>query len=442
MVLVTADSVSMSAPRLPVIRADVIVCAALAVATAVYVVVLQQMLAYTNFYLDIWFDSDSLFIVGQETDRWSRDNNTNSRHPIFSLVTFPIGYAFTLLGLSPDMAVLPILVLYSTLFVVTAYVILRLMDRPIGVALVFTGILAVSTPGMFFLGLHERLIPAGLSILLLIAAVLAYQRKLVSPVWLTVAAALTLGITITNFAYAIVALPLLLGLRKGLQGLVNAFAAIAVISIFVPLLFPMSSLFLDVKTYPYETTSFSGDAPRLEKAGSPADRASAILLHSIAMPTPEIERKPYNREVQYLSVQKVGVSGHQPAWYIAIALWFALLGAGLYAAILRMRNSKLLSPAGISRALREGAEDPLPWMLAISALGQIMLFMLYGAEAILFSAYFVPTLIFIAAMAWKPGRTGQIIMGLGVLLLLVLAWNNGSVFMDSAAVGETLIPPQ
>lgn len=442
MAIVTAEASALRSAHLPMVRADAIVCAALAVVTAVYVVLLQQMLAYTNFYLDIWFDSDSLFIVGQETDRWSKDNNTNSRHPIFSLVTFPIGYALTLLGLSPDMAVLPILVLYSTLFVVTAYVILRLMDRPVGVALVFTGILAVSTPGMFFLGLHERLIPAGFSILLLIAAFLAYQRKLASPVWLTVAAALTLGITVTNFAYALVALPLLLGLKKGVQGLANAFAAIAFISIFVPVLFPLSSFFLDVKSYPYETTSFSGDAPRLERAGSPTDRASAILLHSIAMPTPEIEQKPYHEEVHYLSVQKVGVAGQQPIWYVALALWFALLGGGLYAAFLRMWNSRLLSPAGLGRAIREGAEDPLPWMLVISVLGQMALFMLYGAEAILFSSYFVPALIFIAAMAWKPGRPGRVILGLAILLLVVLAWNNGAVFLDAAAVGETLIPVQ
>jgi hypothetical protein len=204
----------------------------------------------------------------------------------------------------------------------------------------------------------------------------------------------------------------------------------------------MSSLFLDVKTYPYEATSFSGDQPRLERAGSPADRASAILLHSVAMPTPEVEQKPHGQNARYFSVQKVGVAGHQLTWYAALALWFALLGAGLYAAVLRMRNSNLLSPAGLSRAIREGAEDPYPWMLVIGALGQMVLFMLYGAEAILFSAYFVPALIFIAAMAWKPGRRGRIVMGLAILLLIVLTWNNGSVFLEAAAMGETLIPAQ
>lgn len=81
-------------------------------------------------------------------------------------------------------------------------------------------------------------------------------------------------------------------------------------------------------------------------------------------------------------------------------------------------------------------------MLVISGLGQMALFMLYGAEAILFSSYFVPTLIFIAAMAWKPGRPGRVILGLAILLLVVLAWNNGAVFLDAAAVGETLIPVQ
>jgi hypothetical protein len=212
-------------------KLDIMVCALLAVASAIYVVLLQQMLAYTNFNLDIWFDSDSIFIINQETDRFSDHNNTNSRHPIFPLLTFPVGFVLHKLGLSPEMAALPILVFYSVLFVVTSYVILRLMDKPVGVALTFTGIFAVSTPGMFFLGLHERLVPAGLSILLLIAGVLAYQRRMISIGWVVAAAALTLGVTITNFAYAMVFLPLLLGFWRGLQGLTYAFASIAFLAL-------------------------------------------------------------------------------------------------------------------------------------------------------------------------------------------------------------------
>lgn len=422
-------------------KLDVIVCAALAVASAVYVVLLQQMLAYTNFNLDIWFDSDSIFIVNQETDRFSDHNNTNSRHPIFPLLTFPVGFVLHKLGLSPDMAVLPILVFYSVLFVVVSYVILRLMDKPVGVALTFTGILAVSTPGMFFLGLHERLVPAGLSVLLLIAGVLAYQRRMISIGWVVAAAALTLGVTITNFAYAMVFLPLLLGFWRGLQGLTYAFASIAFLSIFVPILFPASSPFLDVRTYPYETTSFSGDVGRLQKAGSIGDKVSTLMLHSVAMPTPTIEQKPINKEIHYLSVQKVGVTGHQPTWYVSIVLWLGLLGAGLYAAFLRMKDSNLLSPSGIADAFRDGARDLLPWGLVISALGQMALFLMYGAEIILFSLYFVPVLVFIAAMAWKPGLYGRIILGTALLLLLVLGWNNGSVFLEATEVGQTLIVP-
>ena len=190
------SSPSLAAPLYPLIRRDIIICTVLAIASAIYAVVLQQMIAYTNTNLDIWFDSDSLFIVGQETDRFSRHNDTNSRHPIFALLTFPVGFTLNKLGLSPEMAVLPILVVTSTLFVVTSYLILRLMDKPVAVALVFTGILAVSTPGMFFLGLHERLVPAGLSVLLLIATFLAYQRRLLPVGWLFAAAALTLGVTI------------------------------------------------------------------------------------------------------------------------------------------------------------------------------------------------------------------------------------------------------
>lgn len=434
------SSPSLAAPLYPLIRRDIIICTVLAIASAIYAVVLQQMIAYTNTNLDIWFDSDSLFIVGQETDRFSRHNDTNSRHPIFALLTFPVGFTLNKLGLSPEMAVLPILVVTSTLFVVTSYLILRLMDKPVAVALVFTGILAVSTPGMFFLGLHERLVPAGLSVLLLIATFLAYQRRLLPVGWMFAAAALTLGMTITNFAYALVALPLLLGFWRGLQGLTYAFASIAFLSIFVPVLFPGSTAFLDVRTFPYETTSFSGDERRLAKAGSTTDKLSTIFLHSVAMPEPDIEQKPTSA-IRYLTVQKVGVSSNQFTWYVCSALWLGLLGAGFYAAFVRMKTSRLLTPTGISQAWRTGAEDPFPWMIVITALGQIALFMLFGAEIILFSLYFVPALIFISAMAWKPGRYGAIVLGVAVALLVVLAWNNGSVFIGAAETGRTLILP-
>ena len=402
-------------------RLDVSICALVAMASALLVCFLQSRLAFTNTHLDIWFDSDSVFIVDQMTDRFSPHNDTNSRHPIYVLLTYPIvNFQTRILRVDPDTAKLVALVIYSTLCVVAMYVALRLMDKPIGMSLVYTGIFAASTCGLL-LGLHERLILGGLTIIAFSVAFLLYERCTIGIGWLTLAASATLGLTITNFMVGGLGLLLARGWRNGIQACVNAVFIVMLLNAIVMVGFPKSTSLLDIRSWPFLTSAFSGHAERLEKAGTLPQKAATFLLHSIAIPEPEIERKPEGSTVRYLSMQKVGILGHRLTWYFAAVLWLVLLGWGV-------------------RNLIQGEGDrDLSLLLGLVGIGQFCLFMLYGSEIILFSPYFVPILLMIAAMSWRSGRSNLGAGTVAVLLFVVLLWHNSQAFMHTVEAAKSLI---
>ena len=74
----------------------------------------------------------------------------------------------------------------------------------------------------------------------------------------------------------------------------------------------------------------------------------------------------------------------------------------------------------------------------MSALGQLCLFMVFGAEIVLFSPYYTPTMILIAAMAWQEKCGGWRIGALASLLLCLLAFNNWRVFGHALALAHSL----
>jgi hypothetical protein len=417
---------------------DLIISAGLALTTAALAWYLQQHLLFTNASLDTWFDSDSNYVIDQMTNRFSPQNNTASRHPLMAFLIFPLSWVLHQFGMEPAQAAMPTTAIISALFVVTMYWLLRLMGRPFGVALAFAGILAASAPGIILLGIHERIIVSAVTVIVFLIALKLHERAMIGAGWLTAAAALTLAATVTNFFVAIIALPLVLGWKRGLQGLVNAFAAVTVLALVGQAVFPHSTPFPATSEMrdPLNHTTLSGD-PRMEMGGSITDRITVIALHSAAVPTPAVVQKPEGYHI--LSVQRVGMLGQQPIWYLAVAAWLGLLAAGSFVAFKEMRASALLTQQGLTAATRGDFHGAFPWVVVLALGAQIGLFMTYGQEVILFSAYYVPFMVVIAAMAWRPGPAGRIVFGAAMLLLGLLALNNGLMFANALEPAKALV---
>jgi hypothetical protein len=404
---------------------DVVAFTLLVVGAALFAAVLQFQLAFTNTHLDVWFDSDSLFIVDQLTDRWSKHNGTNSRHPIYVLLTYPLVFVqVRLLGIDAAHAMLAVLILYSSLYVAMMYAVLRLMDLSIVPSLLFTGIFVVSTPGILFLGIHERLILGGLTILVMVAVFLLHQRRLVPASILMLAAALTLGVTVTNFMIGVLGLLLVLGIRRGIQASANALVVVMFLNVLVVVAFPTSSTLLDVRSWPFLTTVFSGHAERLEKGGNFWDKVKAFSFYSVILPEPQIQTKPEGSDIQYLSVQKVGIEEDDEIWYLAAALWVVLLAMGARNLMVSRRWNTLAK------------------LLGLGVLGQFCLFMLYGAETVLFSPYYVPLMVLVAAMSWRACATRRAAFIFALMFLVVLVFNNGEEFIEALHKAKEVISTQ
>ena len=186
--------------------------AGFALLAALLTAVLHSKLTFTNTYIDVWFDSDSAFVLDVMTNRWSLHNTAH--HPLFALLTFPAVFMLRLVGLTDTAAAFVVLLVVSTSVVVSMFVALRVLGRPRTVSTLFTGILLASTPSVLYLGVHERLMLGGLSILLCLIGLKLVERNRVPGGALVAAAAGTLGITVTNFVVGIASLWAAFGWRR------------------------------------------------------------------------------------------------------------------------------------------------------------------------------------------------------------------------------------
>jgi hypothetical protein len=298
---------------------------------------------------------------------------------------------------------------------------LRLAGRPVSVAVIFTAIFIASTTGLLFLGIHERLIPGCISILFCLIAFQLHERRLL-PGWvLVVAAAGTLGITVTNFLIGVSALLVGFGIKRGLQGSINAFCLIALLGVGNNLVFGGPGI-TDVRTWPMESSIFTGSAERRETHGNVVHKAANFGLHSVVMPLPKIEQKPPpGSDTRYLSLQRVGLGPYGAGGYIALSLWLVLICAGLF------------------QMARRKARDKLDAVLALSLAGQFLLFMVFGSETILYAPYYAPLLMLIASKPWKISGMHIVSPVVAAVFLAFLIWNNTQVFSLSTEMARGLI---
>jgi hypothetical protein len=396
-------------------RRDVAICLAIAIIAGTVAWGLAWRLAFTIQNIDVWFDTDSLFIFEVMTDRWSPHHDRNNLHPIFPLVTYPMTFASTRwLGLDRQQAALAVVAVTAALWTGLMYATLRLMRRPIGVSVLFTAIGVMSTGGVLFLGLIERHVAGSVTILACVAAFVAYERRLISATWLVLAAAATLGVTITNFLVGAVALLLALGLKKGTQACVNAVFIVIALSTITPLVFPRSTPLLDLRWLPYGSTFMS-------LAGTLHQRNSAFWFHSMVVPEPRVETKPAPYEhVRYLSVQRVGPTHHWPVGLAALSLWGILLALGAW------------------KTYRRFPVEKIDVLLAIGVVGHYVLFLFFGSETILYAPTYVPLmLLMVSAVLRPPG--GRWMYVLTLVFLGLLAWNNIVRLQSSLALARSLL---
>jgi hypothetical protein len=385
------------------------------IATIAFAVVwpLSTQLRFTLVHLDTWFDTDSRHVIDAVTNRLSIYHGRNNLHPLFGLITYPPGYALRrYLHVGGEQLAVIMVSAMAALWSSTMYFLYRLALVRRSAAIVAVVMTCISTAGMFFVPILERYVLGSISIMVCLAVFIAYRNWRISSGWLTLAAAATLGFTITNFMVGVVTLVVALGPRKGLQSAINAFVVILSLSLVQARLFPSSPPFL--------TWDNAEKSVGMSQAGSITDRSSAFWFYSVVMPNPVVETKPPPSLDRYLSVERVGSNASGLSSDVASWLWILLLALGC-----------------LVLATDANARD-LGFVLGVSIIGQFALCMEFGTEVILYSLHFVPMLMLVAGHGLL-GRAAKVAWPAAIVLLFILFWHNWQVFNSSRSAAISII---
>jgi hypothetical protein len=391
----------------PLTRVDIRLAVLVGASGALLAWAFSLLLVFTESHLDVWFESDSVYILSQLSDRMSEANQSNGHHPLYPLIGFPIGARVLLLTA-------------AALFTSAMFTALRLLGRPRPLALLLTALLVATSPGLLFLGVHERHVLGGATALLSVVAVLAWRRAMV-PGWVvTAAAVLSLGITITNFMTTCLLLVAVMGFRKGARVAAIAFAIVLALSLITVATFPRSTVFPYPGTWPWFSSFWTDLDDVRNRAGSLAQKSTAFWLHSMVMPEPRVETKLVAEPVmRYVSFQQVAPARHSPIGFAALAAWLTCLASGLLLA-LRQR-------------------DPIDLALAAALAVQWLLFLVFGEETVLYSPYYVPIAVLLASKA-IAGRWNDWGIRLAfVVMIVLLTWNNIQSFVEARDTALTLL---
>jgi hypothetical protein len=406
MLLLTGGAGSSRVSFVASVRAvDIVLCLMAGVAAGALAWGLFPSLSFTIDNIDVWFDSDSHHIAEAMMSRWSDYHHGNNLHPLFGLISYSLAFISTrLLDFSLFQVMHALTTAAAAAWASMMYVTLRAMKRPPAASVLFTGIGIASTSGLFFLPIAERFVLGSVSMLACLAAFMAHERRHVSGKWLTVAAAGTMGVTITNFMLGAMALVLAFGVRRGLQAAFGAACAIALVGTLQGALFPQSAAMYSLRNGTRYTWADNG--------GTVLEKTTAFWLHSVVAPEPRNEARKIRLR---LSVQRVGIGMHGLIGRLALSLWVVLLAAGAWMAWQRRPAEKV------------------DILLGLVILGQFSLHLVFGKEAILYSPHFTPLIILVASAVVRqtgdpaPGRRAAF-YGLSVLLFGFLLWNNWQVF--------------
>ena len=352
---------------------------------------------------DYWFESDAPAISRQLSDRSALENERTNRHPLFTLVMYPIPYALRHLA---HLELVPALgLMFAGLAAVWAALFFLLLRR-VGLRRVeagtFTALALAAASAVFWLPVPETFAPAALTLLVALAA-LAWHETTGRLSWsaCVLVSAVTLSITVTNAVAGFLLCLVVLGWKRGLTAIGASLALVAAGQGVARLAFPHTAYFflrggeIDASAYVFNPL-----------AGSLGDRLAGFFLHSLIIPPLQ------QGYAGYLSVQRADFSS--VPLLLGWGLWVLLLAAGI---------------AGLKRSGRPKLAAVLIGVL----LSQLALVLVFGQETFVYALQSGPLLVALAAFGClTPFR--RWVLGGAAMLVLLAAVENGRRFREAAGL--------
>ena len=155
-----------------------------------------------NTSFDVWFQADTPRVIANLIDA-SSNHYRVSVHPIASILLTPITLGLTAIGINSGVAVHGLMGLMASLSIGLLYIFFRLLGLPRVAATTFASMAISSAAFLHWSPVIELSVPSMLTIVLALIA-LAYGRRRNMFWWILMNCA-TLGITITNWSFGIIA---------------------------------------------------------------------------------------------------------------------------------------------------------------------------------------------------------------------------------------------
>lgn len=365
--------------------------------------------------LNTWFQADIPRVFDNLTARGSKQNRTNV-HPLFILTAFPAVYVLrTALLLEPITAIRIVVAAVAFLWLSALFILLRLIGCRRFDATLFSVLAATSAAAMFWFVVPDTYPLGSLSLLLPLCLVAIGQHRKLSPLWYGLVSALTLSITVTNWMAGILATIVNHPWKRSLQITVSAFCLVVLLRGVQNVIFPNAKFFIGVREEKQFILS--------PESGGLLQVVKSFVSHTMVMPTIKVISNSEHPDWPIMSTQG-SVPGSGSLWgAIAVVLWTALLGLGLWGLVCVKQHLKLRI------------------VLGVTLLGQLALHTLYGDETFLYSLHFAPLLVVMAALSTLT-RARPLGLVLAGMLALSAGMNNCLQFNKATDFLQSHAPPR
>lgn len=358
---------------------------------------------------DVWFHSDATRVFDDMTI-YEIDHNRTNVHPLFLLIAFPPVYLLKTLSLEPITAVRIVIAIVAALWISSLFVLLRLIGCRRFDAALFGILGATSAAAVFWFVLPETYPFGSLSILLALNLVALTQHRYVSQLWYVLISALTLSLTVTNWMVGIFATIVNHRRKQSLLITLKAFCLVLVLVVVQKVIFPTSNAgFLKVIPTIQNEAADTVELGSGSETGVPLQVVKSFVLDTIVMPDIKLVENLKFSNWSRMTVQ-TSPPGSGSLWgHVAVVLWAALLGLGLWGFV---SNTKHLR---------------LRFVVGLSLFGQLALHAVYGLETFLYSLHFLPLLVVLAAFSTLT-RARLLALVLAGAVVLSAGVNNGLQF--------------
>ncbi|HZY18410.1 MAG TPA: hypothetical protein VFE82_08005 [Ramlibacter sp.] len=363
---------------------------------------------FQSYATDVWFQADLQRVLQNMTDADS-SHYRNKVHPIASLVVYPFTHLLQAIHPMPDLVAARVAsALWAGAWVAVLYALLVALGLASVAAVAFVLLALASASFVMFFSVPELYHLGSLSMMaVLLGAAIAVRRGIGERAVLALGLG-SLAITTTNWMAGLALAVSHLPWRRAVRVSALVLAITMVLAVVQKLVFPTSGLFF---LAPSGETLYVGR----EEAGTVWHRLSGMLLHPLVLP--DLGRLPPAKDFLWplLTVQQSAPGGSRGTGAPALAIWIALLAAGLAGA----------------RALGAPHRRFL-FVLFGTLAGQVGLHLVYGEETFLYGLHFLPFLLTLAALSWFTRARPLVVPAALVLAALALA-NNLAGFTEAVA---------